>query len=116
MQAVRLMRHRLRRLEDELARAKADQAELRWRLEQFEKIAAAAGGPAGTPEPLAPMPPSLLAAARELHRQQAPVRLDVAGTEVIAVIGGAGDPREWWATIVRLADPVHAAHPARETS
>jgi hypothetical protein len=116
MQAVWLMRHRLRQLEDELARAKADQAELRWRLERFEKIAAAAGADVGTPAPPAPMPPSLLAAARELHRREAPVRLDVAGTEVIAVIGGAGDPREWWAAIVRLTDPAYPARSPRETS
>jgi hypothetical protein len=107
------MRHHLRRLEGELAKAKADQAELRRRLEHFEMIAAAAGAPAGAPEPPAPLPPSLLAAARELHRREVPVRLDVAGAEVIAVIGGEGDPHEWWASILELADPAGPAHPAR---
>ena len=112
------MRHRLRQLEGELARARADQAELRRRLERFEMIAAAAGAPVAEPEPTAPMPPSLLVAARELHRREVPVRLDVAGTEVIAVIGGEGDPREWWASIVQLATtPAQPGppHPTRET-
>jgi hypothetical protein len=38
------------------------------------------------------------------------VRLDVGGAEVIAVIGGAGDPREWWTAIWELTRQV------RETS
>ncbi len=36
-------RHRLQRLESEIAEGKAERAELRRRLEQFEIIAAAAG-------------------------------------------------------------------------
>jgi hypothetical protein len=51
------------------------------------------------------VPPALLAAARELHASEVPVRLDVAGAEVVAVVGGAGDPHQWWAAIWRLAAP-----------
>lgn len=95
------LRRRVRRLEGELAEARASQAELRRRLEFFEMIAAATGA-AARPVPSAPMPPPLMAAARELHRQDVPVRLDIAGAEVIAVIGGEGDPREWWTAIWEL--------------
>ncbi len=104
------MRRRLRRLEGEFAAARADQAELRQRLEFFEMIAAATGAAARHPVPSAPMPPPLVAAARELRRQDVPVRMDVGGTEVIAVIGGEGDPREWWTAIWELI------HQATETS
>lgn len=97
---------RLRRLESELAEAKVAQEELRQRLELFEMIAAATGATLDRPVPAMPMPPSLVAAARELHKQDVPVRLDVGGTEVIAVIGGEGDPREWWSAIWRLASPI----------
>jgi hypothetical protein len=94
-------RRRLRRLEGEIAEARADSAALRDRLDVFESIAAAAGAAVG-PVPAAPMPPELLAAARELHDEDIPVRLNVLGTEVIAVIGGPGDPREWWTVIWQL--------------
>jgi hypothetical protein len=106
MQAVWRMRHRIRRLESELAEAKAGQAELRQRLERFEMIAAAAGAAVDTSVPLVPVPPALVAAAAELHRQDVPVRLNIEGTEVIAVIDGNGDPSEWWEAIRQLADPV----------
>jgi hypothetical protein len=102
-------RRRIQRLEDDIATAHADQAELRRRLEAFEMIARAAGaGPTaatswGASVPAAPMPAGLLAAAREHGPRQAPVRLDVAGTEVIAVIGGPGDPREWWSAVWQVA-------------
>lgn len=117
-------RRRLRRLEQEVAAAKADRAELRRRLELFEMIAAASGaslldsrtpadsatsGPAphavtsGAPINAARLPPELIAAARDTRSQDIPVRLDVAGAEVIAIIGGDGDPREWWTTIARIA-------------
>ena len=33
------------------------------------------------------------------------VRLRVEDAEVVAVIGGEGDPREWWAAIRELAGP-----------
>ena len=97
------MTRRLRRLEDELARARAERAELRQRLQRFEMIAAAAGAAARSPAP--PVPPTLLAASRELRDRDVPVRLQVDDTEVIAVIGGEGDPREWWAAIRELAGP-----------
>jgi hypothetical protein len=101
-------RRRLRRLEGELASAKADQLELRQRLEVFEAIASAAG--AALPEaswwgrivPEAPMPHSLLAAATDSASPDATVRLDVDGTDVIAIIGGPGDPREWWSAVWSL--------------
>lgn len=99
------IKRRLRWLEDELARAKADQAELRRRLQRFEMIAAAAGAAAGPAAPKEPVPPTLLAAARELRDRDVPVRLRVGDTEVVAVIGGEGDPREWWAAICELAGP-----------
>jgi hypothetical protein len=55
--------------------------------------------------PLAPLPPNLLAAARELRGRDVPVRLEVAGAEVIAIVGGPGDPEEWWRAIWRTAGP-----------
>ena len=54
------------------------------------------------------MPPSLLAAARDLHPFDVPVRLEVAGASAVAVVGGAGDPREWWSAIWQLAGPDQA--------
>lgn len=101
----------MRRLEGEVASAKADQLELRRRLEVFEAIASAAG--AALPEagwwgevvPAAPLPPSLLAAATDYAIPDSPVRLDVGGTDVIAIIGGPGDPREWWSAVWCLTVP-----------
>jgi hypothetical protein len=55
--------------------------------------------------PSVPMPPNLLAAARDLRGRDIPVRLDVAGAEVIAVVGGPGDPQEWWRAIWQTAGP-----------
>jgi len=123
-------KHRLQRLETEIARGRAERAELRRRLDWFEAIAAAAGAaapgtdpprtgllntdlPSTTPPgaaqqsavPLAPLPPNLLAAARDLRSQDIPVRLEVAGAEVIAIVGGPGDPRAWWTAIWRTAGP-----------
>ncbi len=97
---VWLGRRRLRRLENEVVEARADQAELRRRLELFERIAAAAGATVGGPASDGPVPPSLLAAAGDPRYKGAPVRLTVDGREVIAVIGGeSGDPEQWWAAI-----------------
>jgi hypothetical protein len=102
---------RMRRLENEVAAGKAERAELRRRLELFEKIAAAAGATlddpaqndAGATETSAPVPPSLLAAAQD-PRRSTPVRLEVDGSELIAVVDGeGGDPHEWWSAIRRLA-------------
>ncbi len=108
-------RRRLQELETEVAQGKAERAELRRRLDWFEAIAVAAGAaaPGGQPPgsgrqqrtaPIAP-PPNLLAAARDLRRHDVPVRLEVAGAEVIAVVGGPGDPREWWTAIWRTVGP-----------
>ncbi len=95
-------RRGFRRLADELAVARTEQAELRRRIEAFEMIAAAAG--AAMPDaPDGPAPLTLVAAADERHSADVAVRLDVAGSEVLAVVGGPGDPREWWAAIWRLA-------------
>jgi hypothetical protein len=88
-----------RRLADELAEARSEQAELRRRIEAFEMIAAAAG--AAMPD--APVPPALVAAAGERRSADVPVRLDVADNEVFAVIGGPGDAREWWTAIWQFA-------------
>jgi hypothetical protein len=100
------VKRRLRWLEDELAHAKADQAEMRLRLQRFEMIAAAAGAAVDAAVPSAPVPPTLVAAARELREHDVPVRLRVGESEVVAVIGGEGDPREWWAAICDLAGQV----------
>lgn len=94
---------RIRELEAEVAAASADRAELRQRMELLESVAAAAGAQAYRAVPAAPLPPELLAAARDVHGTDVPVRLDVAGNDVVAVIGGAGDPREWWTAIWQLA-------------
>jgi hypothetical protein len=91
-------RRSVRRLAGELAEARAEHAELRRRVAAFEMIAAAAA-----PDLSVPVPPALTAAARELRAAEVPVRLDVAGAEVVAVVGGPGDPHEWWAAIRRLA-------------
>ncbi len=99
---------RLRQLEAQIDKAGADQAELRWRVEQFELIAAAAGA-AQHPVPSAPMPPGLIAAAGDARLRDVPVRLDVAGTDVIAVVSGDGDPREWWTAIWSVTGPDDSA-------
>jgi hypothetical protein len=102
-------RHRIRQLEDAVAEAKASQAELRQRLELFEQIAATAGVELGERQRAVDVPQPLLAAARD-PRQDAPVRLEVAGREFIAVVGGAdGDPREWWTAIQLLASRPRSA-------
>jgi hypothetical protein len=94
----------MQRLEDAVAEAKASQAELMRRVELFEKIAAAAGVELSDPPPSAADVPRPLMAAAQDPRQDAPVHLDVAGREFIAVVGGEdGDPHEWWAAIQQLA-------------
>lgn len=109
-------RRRLRQLEAEVARARAERSALSRRLELFEELAAQAGrqlppddaqpGIGGRPVPVAsagPVPASLLAAARELRSEDVPVRLTVAGQDMVAVVGGPGDPSEWWRAIRALA-------------
>jgi hypothetical protein len=94
----------MRRLENEVAEMRAGQAELARRVELFEKIAAAAGLELGDSAATEPVPASLLAAAQDPRQNGAPVRLDVDGRELIAVVDGeGGDPREWWSAIRRLA-------------
>lgn len=111
---------RMRRLENEVAAGRAERAELRRRLELFERIAAAAGAtlddtvpddPGAAPAAaMEPVPPSLLAAAQDPRRSGAPVRLDVDGSELIAVVDGeGGDPHEWWSAIRRLASRLRSA-------
>lgn len=96
-------RLRIRRLESAVEEARASQAELIRRLELFEKIAATAGVELSERQQTADVPEPLKAAARD-PRPDAPVRLDVAGRELIAVVGGeGGDPREWWTAIQHLA-------------
>lgn len=104
-------RRRLQRLEGEVASARAERQELQRRLEVFEAIAHAAG--AALPEPTwwgevvpkAPMPAGLLAASAGYASPDSPVRLEVEGTEVIAIIGGPGDAREWWSAVWHLTAP-----------
>jgi hypothetical protein len=101
---------RIRRLENEVAQGKAERAELRQRLELFEKIAAAAGVEVDDTVVTEPVPPSLLAAAQDPRRQGAPVRVDVDGRELIAVVDGeGGDPNEWWTAIRKLASRLRSA-------
>jgi hypothetical protein len=89
---------RMRRLESEVAAGKADRAELRRRLELFEKIAAAAGATLDDPAQ------NDAGATQDPRHSGAPVRLDVDGSELIAVVDGeGGDPHEWWSAIRRLA-------------
>jgi hypothetical protein len=108
-------KRRLRQLEAEVARAKAGQADLQRRLELFEKIAAAAGAEvAARPgEPGAEddtVPQSLVIAAQDPRQNGAPVRVNVDGRELVAVVGGGGgDPQEWWAAIRRLASRLRSA-------
>lgn len=52
--------------------------------------------------PADPVPPVLLAAARDLRPEDVPVRLTVDGQDMVAVVGGPGDPREWWTAIWQL--------------
>jgi hypothetical protein len=108
---LRQRRGRIQRLEEEIAQARAERADLRQRLQMFEMIAAAAG--VGEPDPLpgtpsaavpggavpAPLPVSLIAAAHERRARHEPVWLEVGDSDVIAVVGGSGDPREWWSAI-----------------
>ena len=101
---------RMRRLENEVAEAKAGQAELQRRVELFEMIAAAAGVELDHAVTANPVPPSLLAAAQDRRRSGAPVRLEVDGRELIAVVDGeGGDPSEWWTAIQRLASRLRSA-------
>jgi hypothetical protein len=95
---------RLRQLENEVAEARAGQAELMQRVQMFEEIAAAAGVALEDAVDAVPVPPGLLAAARGPRRKCATVRLDVDRRVAIAVIGDeGGDPDEWWMAIRRLA-------------
>ena len=68
-------------------------------------LGATAVGPAGQAPwlgPADPVPPVLLAAARDLRPEDVPVRLTVDGQDMVAVVGGPGDPREWWTAIWQL--------------
>ncbi len=101
---------RMRRLENEVAGVRAGQAEIMRRVELFEKIAAAAGAALGDTVATEPVPASLLAAAQDPRQNGAPVRLDVDGRELIAVVDGeGGDPDEWWSAIRRLASGPRSA-------
>jgi len=95
-------RRRMQQLEDAVAEAKASQAELKRRVELFEKIAAAAGAELSDQPAVADVPRPLMVAAQD-PREDTPVHLDVAGHQFIAVVGGeGGDPQEWWAAIQHL--------------
>jgi hypothetical protein len=106
----------MQRLESAVAEARAGQAELERRVKLFEKIAAAAGVELGEQTVelsrsarAENVPQPLLAAAQD-PRQEAPVRLDVDGHELIAVVGGeGGDPQQWWTAIQDLASRARSA-------
>jgi hypothetical protein len=107
-------KRRIRRLEDEVATARADQAELRRKLEMFEMIAGAAGAalpeaPSWEAPASVPVPASLVAASQFPGQHEAPVRLIVGDTDVIAVVSGPGDPREWWSAVCQTASQVGEA-------
>jgi hypothetical protein len=103
-------RRRIRQLEVNVAEAWAGQQELRRRLEIFEQIAAAAGSELPEEQwwqatvPAQPPPTALLAAARDQAPRASAVRLDAAGTDVIAIIGGPGDPEQWWSAVWKVAE------------
>jgi hypothetical protein len=90
-----------------MSEARADQADLRQRLQLFEMIAAAAGTdtskpPARSDRPGAPsasLPASLLAAARDARTHEEAVWLEVGDSDMIAIVRGPGNPREWWSAI-----------------
>jgi len=94
-----------------MSEARADQADLRQRLQMFEQIAAAAGADSGKPPPgtdrpgppSASLPASLLAAARDARAREEAVWLEVGDTDMIAIVGGPGNPREWWSAIWRVS-------------
>ncbi len=103
-------KRRLERLEREVTEARAERAALQRRVDLFEKIAEAAGAALDDTGPVAPVPPSLLAAAQDPRQLGSPVRLAVGGNDVIAVIGNeGGDPVEWWSAIQRLASGLRSA-------
>ncbi len=85
-------RRRLSRLDDETATAGAGQAEVTAHL-----------AVTGSAVPAAPMPRELLAAAHDAGNAMFPVRLQLAGASVVAVVCGEGDPREWWTAIWQFA-------------
>jgi hypothetical protein len=102
---------RIRRLEEEMSEARADQADIRQRLQLFEMIAAAAGSDSPKPlsrasrpgTPSASLPASLLAAARDARTDEEAVWLEVGDSDMIAIVGGPGNPREWWSAIWRVS-------------
>jgi hypothetical protein len=102
---------RLQRLEKEVAEARTAQASLQRRIDVFERIAAAAGTVLDDTVPLEPVPPSLLAAARDPQGRGSPVCIAVVGgDDVIAVIGDeGGDPGAWWSAIQRLTSRLRDA-------
>ena len=87
-----------------MAEARAERAQLTRRIALFEQIVATAGLELDEAPGVSEVPSPLLAAAGDPRHSGAPVRLDVNGREMVAVVGGEkGDPREWWAAIQRLA-------------
>jgi hypothetical protein len=94
-----------------MSEARADQADLRQRLQLFETIAAAAGADAPKPPPpmdrpgapSASLPASLLAAARDARTREEAVWLEIGDSDMIAIVRGPGNPREWWSAIWRVS-------------
>jgi pyruvate/2-oxoglutarate dehydrogenase complex dihydrolipoamide acyltransferase (E2) component len=110
LEAVWHSGRRLRRLENSIAQARAGQADLERRVELFEEIVAAAGVAQHESVAADPVPPSLLAAARNSRRKNVLVRLDVESRQVIAVIGeDGGDPHEWWPAIRHFTTRLRSA-------
>ncbi len=102
-------KRRLRRLEAQIKRAISDQASQPLRSEP----AWTAKHPTGrmTAVPSAPMPAELVDAARAARHGDLPVRLELPYATVVAVIGGAGYPQEWWTAIWWAAEPRTDRHP-----
>ena len=86
--------------------------DLQRRMEVFEEAARLAGVPvesaAGDAIP-AGVRASLIAASHTPRPGGEPVRLEAEGVPLIAVVGGAGDPRAWWKALPGLTHPSFAA-------
>jgi hypothetical protein len=112
---MRGARRRLRRPGDVVSTTALEQAEAA--LPVTVPVRAVPSGPV---LPSAPMPAELVAAAREARDDEdvrlLPVRLELAGGSVIAVIGGDGDPREWWTAVWRIAEADAGAEAGTEAS
>lgn len=107
--AVSRIRHLLRTApRKELPEVRAELAEVRAELAEWRHMFRAAGTPEPEHDPHVPAA-LLLAASRPPRVPQAVAVPLPSGRTVTAVIGGPGDPLQWWAALQRIGD---AALPA----